>query len=200
MKLTEIESNLKNEYLKAKSGLNLISQIRGESQDDPHVLDIPNGTQLFSLISSYSAQTKAPLAEKFIAKKLHYNMVSASQGQGDFYDPVKGEYIELKVSFSNKGKNLNIRQIRPWQDVESYLLLYIDDFYQKDNVLFRLNKVQMLEEIKNHGSHTHGTHEANKLNRNHEFSITIPIDPKKALYNRWSSSYRDDELLNKIMG
>lgn len=200
MNLSEIKKKLEFTRDRSIAGLMLLEaeNISGDL-DGINILDMVDGSLFFQLISLYSAQSKAPLVEKFIASKFGYKLVSSSKGRGDFYDPVTDEYIELKASFTNKGKNLNIRQIRPWQDIHKYLLMYIDEDNPKDSVLFILNKQQMNEEIQLLGSHTHGTKEANKSNLNHEFSITIPVNADNLLYQRWYNNYSDVKALGTIL-
>ncbi len=139
------------------------------------------------VISSLSAQAKAPLVEDFIARKSGWERVPSSVGRGDFLTP-QGKYIELKVSFHNKEEKLNLRQIRLYQGVDEYLCIYLDDTgkLQENSACFVLSKEQMEEEVKQLGSFTHGTKAANKGNKNVEYSISIPMNNSS---HSWFSKY-----------
>lgn len=161
--------------------------------------EIDNGIVFYTLISSKNAQSKAPLSEKFIARKLGFSTISASLNSGDFTDGEK--YYELKNSFTNKGNNLNLRQIRLWQPVDYYICVFIDEYDVKNSKFFKLTKEQMANEVDLCGSATHGTSTANIENANVEYSITIPIfNLKNEKTKRWNENYISLELKETILG
>lgn len=126
------------------------------------------------LISSLLPQMKSPLVEKFLCKKMNYQLVPSSFNKGDAKDN-NNNYYEFKVSFTNKDEKLNIRQIRPWQNVDFYYCFYINENDIDKSVFFVLTKDERLKEIEKCGSYTHGTKEANESNQNKEISITIDV-------------------------
>lgn len=57
---------------------------------------------------------------------MNYQSVSASFNKGDAKDN-NDNYYEFKTSFTNKDEKLNIRQIRPWQNIDFYYCFYINE-------------------------------------------------------------------------
>lgn len=158
-----------------------------------------NGYLFYNSISSLTAQAKAPLGEKFLCYQLGYERVAANKNCGDAMDS-QGNFYEFKNSFTNKGNNLNIRQIRLWQPIDYYYCIYIDEDNLENSLFFVLTKQQMEEEVVLCGNYTHGTAEANKNNQNREYSITISIKNDNEKLNRWKEKYLSVELKNKILG
>lgn len=164
---------------------------------DLELLD--NGELYYYLTSSFSPQRKAPLGEKFLCHKLKLESVLPKEDRGDAKD-IYGNYYEFKCSFTNVNKSLNIRQIRPWQEVDFYYCFYINEEKIDDSMFFVLTKEEMLEEIKLCGSFTHGVTEINNKNTHCEYSITIPVystTNKKTI--RWKEKYLSKELKEEIL-
>lgn len=150
--------------------------------------DINSLEDFLQIISSLSTQAKAPLVEKFLAKRNSWKKLSPSQEKGDFIDK-DGNYIELKVSFHNKEEKLNLRQVRLYQNIDKYICYYFDDMekLQDNSKCFILSKEEMEQEVKSAGSFTHGTKRANQENKNVEYSITIPM---KDNTHPWLTKYQ----------
>lgn len=166
---------------------------------DKKVWECGNGYLFYNSISNLTAQSKAPLGEKFLCHQLGYKRISATKNSGDAIDNA-GNIYEFKNSFTNKGNNLNIRQIRLWQPIDYYYCIFIDEENLENSLFFILNKEQMAEEVALCGGYTHGTIEANKNNQNKEYSITIPVKGNNEKLNRWKEKYFSDELKNKVLG
>lgn len=158
-----------------------------------------NGELFYSSISNLTAQSKAPLGEKFLCYQLNYKRISANKNSGDAIDD-NGNIYEFKNSFTNKGNNLNIRQIRLWQPIDYYYCIYIDEEKIENSLFFVLNKEQMIEEVALCGGYTHGTIEANRNNQNKEYSITISVKGKNEKLDRWKEKYLSNELKRRILG
>ena len=159
---------------------------------------IRDGRLFFNSIRYQSAQSKAPQFESFLENKFGWKKIPASLDRGDFIRD--GEYVELKTSFSNKAMKLNIRQIRPWQKNDKYVCIFIDDANEHDkSVAFELTHDEMVQEIELLGGFTHGTKEANKKNKNNEYSITIDINSNNKDYQRWVDMYGIPEFLESIL-
>jgi uncharacterized CHY-type Zn-finger protein len=150
--------------------------------------------------ATLTAQAKAPLGEKFLCNLLGLRRISSREARGDATDG-NGTYYEFKNSFSNQKENLNIRQIRLWQEVDYYYCFYINEEELDRSVFFVLSKEQMIEEVALCGGFTHGTEGANAVNQHCEYSITIPIynnnNPKT---KRWKDKYLSTELKNRVLG
>lgn len=112
------------------------------------------------------------------------------QDRGDRRAP-NGDYLEWKGSFfTSSNKNLNLVQIRPWQNVN--YLFYCFDIRNLDKIimqLFYLTREQMENEMVAAGtiSSSHGTKKANINNANDEKSLRIKADDP--VYNRWVKDY-----------
>lgn len=157
---------------------------------EKNIFEVEDAYFFYNAISSQTAQSKAPLSEKFIANKMNWTIISPSQDRGDFYSEKEFGYIELKNSFTNKEEKLNIRQIRLWQEVDYYLCIYIDENNLNDSLFYFLTKKEMTEEVELIGGFTHGTVKANEKNENKEYSITISVkNLKNKNTQRWNEKY-----------
>lgn len=154
----------------------------------------------YTCTAGLTAQAKAPLGEKFLCNLLGYTRVSSREDCGDAVDK-NGNFYEFKNSFTNQQQNLNIRQIRLWQDVDYYYCFYINEEELEKSVFFVLTKEEMIEEVALCGGYTHGTVAANAVNEHNEYSITIPIyNDNNEKTKRWKEKYLSNELKNKILG
>ena len=154
----------------------------------------------YTSTASLTAQAKASLGERFLCNLLGYTRVSSREDRGDAVDK-EGMYYEFKNSFTNQRQNLNIRQIRLWQNVDYYYCFYINEEDLDKSVFFVLTKDEMIKEVALCGGYTHGTITANAVNEHNEYSITIPIyNDKNEKTKRWKEKYLSNELKNKILG
>lgn len=154
----------------------------------------------YTSTASLTAQAKAPLGERFLCNLLGYTRVSSREDRGDAVDK-EGIYYEFKNSFTNQRQNLNIRQIRLWQNVDYYYCFYINEEDLDKSVFFILTKDEMIKEVALCGGYTHGTITTNAVNEHNEYSITIPIyNDKNEKTKRWKEKYLSNELKNKILG
>lgn len=159
-----------------------------------------NAQLYYTSTSTLTAQAKAPLGEKFLCNLLGFRRVSAKEDRGDAVDE-QGNYYEFKNSFTNQAQNLNIRQIRLWQEVDYYYCFYINEQDLQESVFFVLTKEQMMDEVALCGGFTHGTIEANAVNQHNEYSITIPVyNDNNEKTKRWKSKYISNELKKRILG
>lgn len=200
MKLNEVKQ--KNEKVLSKAQKIQEFLINNPQEMEKEIYEVRDAFFFYTAISSQNVQSKAPLSEKFIANKMDWKRVKASEGRGDFLDSSENGYgyIELKNSFTNKEEKLNLRQIRLWQDVDYYLCIYIDEENLENSSVFLLTKEQMTKEVENMGGYTHGTVEANKDNKNKEYSITLPVKKEKNEHTvRWNNEYSSEELKLKII-
>jgi len=100
------------------------------------------------------------------------------------------EYIEFKGSIiTSSNKNLNLVQIRPWQDVNYIFYIYdIRDMSAPILRLLSLNKEQMSSEVIKCGvTSAHGTKTANSDNHNIELALRLEADSID--YIRWITNY-----------
>lgn len=174
--------------------------INGCENLDDDIVNCGNAELYYTATASLSAQQKAPMGERFLCKQLGLTQVSSRLDRGDAHDE-NGLYYEFKNSFTNIGENLNIRQIRLWQDVDFYYCIYINEKDLNKSLFFVLTKEEMEKEVELCGGYTHGTVGANAVNQHSEYSITIPIyrdsNPKT---KRWKENYLCEDLKNKVLG
>ena len=200
MLLSEIYDKNKKILQRAHQIQNLLQQAldQGASLDND-IIDCGDAYLYYTSTAELSAQAKAPLGEKFLCNLLGYTRVSPREDRGDAVDK-EGVYYEFKNSFTNQQQNLNIRQIRLWQNVDYYYCFYINEENLEKSIFFILTKEEMIKEVALCGGYTHGTVTANAVNEHHEYSITIPIyNDKNKITQRWKEKYLSNELKNKIL-
>lgn len=158
-------------------------------------------------MSQYNAQAKSRWIEQFISYNLGIELISASVGRGDGVKD--GEYYEFKTSTTNKGRNLNLRQIRLYQDIQYYICTYIDELHLSQSKTFKLTHDELEEELalingvdKNGDlrGFTHGTATSNRNNPVPEYSLTIPIKKSSTTLERWEEKFWYDELYDALTG
>ena len=180
---------IKQEYFKKIEKINLILNAIKNIEDDKDITDIFSNKIFYNLISEYSTQIKAPLSDKRLIKYFNLIPVSAKENRGDAKDK-ENLYYEFKTSFTNKGNNLNIRQIRLWQNIDYYYCFFINEDDVSQSLFFKLSHQEMKKEVELCGSATHGTKKANINNDNIEYSITVPVynlQNEKTI--RWRKNY-----------
>ena len=129
--------------------------------------------EFLAILSFKSAQFNAPAFERRLQLKGCRKLLPA-ENKGDFKLPMLDKEIELKMSFPNIGNNINITQIRLWQDCD-YIITYCD-YNNKNHKTYFITHEQMLNEIKKLGNACHGTKEANKENSKIEYGITLSLN------------------------
>lgn len=184
---TEIEAVLERAAAAQKSLKTL--------QDDARIDTVPSST-FFAMCSVLNAQRKAPLIERFVYSRLSLEKISASENCGDAVNRSSNTKYELKISTTNYSECINVRQIRLWQDVDYYLVAYIDELDVSSSYVFLLTHAEMEKEVNDHGSATHGTASANKRNDNIEYSLTIKIGSQ--MFHEWLTKYASDIIKKKL--
>ena len=137
---------------------------------------------LVSGFSGFTPQERTSFLEEFMCDEFGWKPVSSRLNRGDYID-ANGRYFELKCSASNKNNKIHILQIRPWQKIDYYIVMYFDLDAPDKSKMYVLTHDEMLEEVSHIGKPTHGTKAANAINGNIEYSIHLPID------NKWDGKY-----------
>lgn len=172
----------------------------GRITPETSIEDISEPKLFFNLLQDVSAQQKAPKIEKFIARKMGWEIVPSSEDRGDFVTP-EGKYIESKISTNNQAQQANMKQLRMWQNVDYYLCGYIDQSDLSKSVIYFLTKEQMLEQVERYGSVMHGTSSAVKENKNVEMAIAIKVYSTRSERSKlWNSNFVDDKLKYELLG
>lgn len=136
----------------------------------------------------FSPQKRTSFLEAKMKDMFSWTKVKPTEDRGDYID-CNDKYFELKCSSTNDNNTINILQIRPWQKVDYYRVVYFDLYEPKNSKAYILTKEQMFTEVKKIGSPTHGTKTANALNENIEYSIHLPLN------NEWDKLYLDKNYL-----
>lgn len=145
---------------------------------------------LFRCSAALTAQARGIIAERLVAHVTGSDAVCSSEGSGDIR--LDGRCTEVKASFTKT--KINIRQVRPWQDID-YVVLHVLVGNPKSCRAYRLTHDEMLQEVTNNGCASHGTKEAAAANANIEYSITISRGKRTStMFTRWEKDYRDTEL------
>lgn len=150
----------------------------------------------FFAITGYvrSAQCKSTDIEYFISRMMGWDEIAASENRGDA--KADGRFFELKTSTTNVRYGANFRQIRPWQKVDYYICSYVNEDDLSKSHCWKLTKKQMLSEIAERGTASHGTHDANETNGHVEYSISFQIDSDAC--DEWDRKYRYDDMYDKL--
>jgi hypothetical protein len=158
--------------------------------------DIEKGKDFFTSIAFLNAQSKSPKIEHFIRKKLQHNAVNSNTDQGD--GEKDGVYYEYKISTTNKNEKINALQIRLWQEIDFYLLGYIDEKQFENSRLYLIPHEDMKNLCNEYGTPTHGTEIANEANQNVEMSFRIEMKTENHLLTLFEKKYRAIDLENMI--
>ena len=156
---------------------------------------IDNSIQEISLVDTivisgcgmFSPQKRINFLEDKMRSAFSWKKIKASEEKGDYFDN-HGRNFELKCSATNDGNTINILQIRLWQPVDYYRVIYFDLDEPKNSKSYILPKDVMEAEVKKYGSPTHGTKNVNKDSKHVEYSLHIPIK------NEWDDLYLDQEF------
>ncbi|MDR3227083.1 MAG: hypothetical protein LBT56_05370, partial [Prevotellaceae bacterium] len=157
--------------------------------------DIENGKDFFTAIAFLNAQSKSSKIEQFIRKKLEHNTVK-TKDRGDGEKDRK--FYEYKISTTNKDKQINALQIRLWQEVDYYLLGYIDEQQFENSRLYLLPHDEMKKQCKLFNSATHGTEKANESNKTVEMSLRVKMKNDDALLLDFEKKFRAKDLEETI--
>lgn len=168
-----------------------------------NLVDIIESSQdIVKLCSMLTPQGKARELENLLAKTClnGADLISPSLDMGDAKD-ASGKLWELKTSTSNATDALNLRQIRPWQQVDFYLCSYINETNPQNSRFYVLTKQEMWEEVQLLGSPTHGLTSASAQDETVEWSVTIyPYSDSREATERWNEKYLSDDMRHAFLG
>lgn len=119
-------------------------------------------------------------------------VVPASLDRGDVVDGDGGHW-EVKASMvTATNRQVNVVQIRPWQDIVGYHVLVATDTFEL--VHLQLSKAQMAAELDLIGSNAHGTDLVAQANTHREYAIRFPWTPDdgESTAARWVARYAVD--------
>lgn len=198
MKIQEV-----NDYIaRQESILRILKTAVSDYDYNDDILDMPFSS-FCRVLRIFNAQKKSLIIEDYFNKRLSLHRISPSLNAGDASDkpvnnsgmlPTNAITTEYKFSTTNESKCLNLRQIRNWQDIDYYIIGYLDGDNPEESILLRLTKQEMQAEVDRLGSPTHGTKQSNANNVNIEYSITLKTssDEMKEWIKRYSYDKLDD--------
>lgn len=135
----------------------------------------------------FSPQKRTVFLEDRMKHMFSWKTVNPLDERGDYLD-TNNKHFELKCSSTNDSNTINVLQLRPWQDVDYYRIIYFDLNDSKKSKSYVLSRDEMLEEIKKYGQPTHGTKNANMVNNKIEYGFHLPIE------NEWDNKYLDNNF------
>ena len=160
------------------------------------VFDVPF-SDLAKIARFENAQRKGVLYQDYVIAKIGASPVHSSKDRGDYEKYEK--FGEIKISFTNKNDNLNVRQVRTYQNIDEYVVMFVNENYPDRSKVFRLDSEQMKKEVALIGNVMHGTKTAAKGNKNVEHGFHIPIyNPDNKSAKRWNSTYFSHDLFDTI--
>lgn len=193
------------EYTKHQT---LKQQIISQQKKDAD-LDLP-AAHFFLSMAYLSPQSYGARIQKYMAKRLGMYPVHVNKDQGDWTDS-QSRFFELKSSLiTDTNTAMNLVQIRTWQELDGYFALAVDlrgisaedenwKKFSKRAHAFYLRKEQMLYEcdiLK--AANAHGTKKATAANAHVELRLSINVDEKDPIFNRWCENYKiDNSFLSK---
>jgi hypothetical protein len=180
------KNDLKKSLERQEKARNLIERYEETSIDDIPLLDAIS----ISGSGTFSPQKRTGFIEDKMRRLFSWKKVKASEAKGDYIDK-DGKYFELKCSSTNDFNLINLLQIRPWQEVDYYRVIYFDLDEPRKSKSYILSKNEMIAEIEKYGAATHGTKNTNKSNGKIEYSIHLPIE------NEWDKQFLDEDFFKE---
>lgn len=166
-------------------------QEMGYSLDTPLEEFVTDSSNLFLFTSFVSAQKKAKTIENYIAAIIGGSTIPANDEHGDVIIDTPyvidnelfqvGDFIELKVSTTNDKQNINARQLRLWQDIDYYILGYVEEDNIEESLFYVLDHDDMVDICTDYAGSTHGTGAVAAQNEFVELSLTIPVYSNSAI-------------------
>lgn len=142
--------------------------------------------EFYKITSVLSSQSRSRLWEKYFIRKHNCRPVSRHEDRGDLERA--GSYYEFKASGFNLNNELNVVQIRLWQDCG-----YIVQSISADGaVTFVLTHDEMVDEVKRcKAASAHGTKRVTAVNVRNELRLDFPVGSDH--WKRWIRKYSTEE-------
>lgn len=182
--ITNYFSNLEHTLMRMERAKNVIFENKNKNLKDIPFCDIIT----MSGAGVFTPQKRTSFLEDKMISLFSWRKVKAKENKGDYIDS-NGKFFELKCSATNESQTINILQIRPWQNVDYYRIIFFDLDDSTKSKSYVLTKEEMLNEVSQIGCAIHGTKESNKDNQNIEYAIHLP------LLNEWDEKYIDNDFL-----
>lgn len=152
----------------------------------------------FRLLMVLSPQKRTSYIEKRLRLTFGWLTVDAKKERGDYIDP-ENKYFELKTSCPNSNNKILMGQVRIWQPVDYYLILYIDCYDLNNSQAFILDKDEMIEEALLHGTESHKTKASSEGDRRRELTLSINANKSSSDNMEWTKKYGKLDIIEKII-
>lgn len=158
-----------------------------------------------------NAQSTGATAERILGGFLGWNRLSSSENRGDFSYTSgnrRPTFVELKTSFANKDYILHPLQIRLYQELDYYVMIFATHDTNEMRV-YVLSHDEMEYEVQQIGTASHGTKTvADTHYESIEWSVTVhplsvttePKSKREVVSVRWENKYRNEDLELILLG
>ena len=137
----------------------------------------------YRITSLLTPQSRSPIWEKYFICKYGCRKVKRNENRGDLEK--NGRWYEYKASGFNQGNDMNIVQVRLWQNCD-YIIQSISD---SGAITFVLTHSQMVNETKLcNAASAHGTKQVTDVNQHNELRFTVSRDSEG--WTRWVQTYQ----------
>lgn len=153
--------------------------------DKDYIFTLPEPDRTVAFYAYFGANDRGTAWQKAIINDYWFlSHVPSSKRKGDICNS-NGAYIEIKVSYSDKGNNYSFWQCRPWEQTTGYLFKSIDRNDGWRHLNYFLTKNEFLYELSIYGNLdlTHGS----KKDLPGELTINSAVEWKKELTVRLKS-------------
>nr|DAT69606.1 MAG TPA: hypothetical protein [Caudoviricetes sp.]DAT69745.1 MAG TPA: hypothetical protein [Caudoviricetes sp.] len=188
MKISNIQKELNCRVSCLKD---ISSEIEKENIDD--TLGIKS-LFLLGKISAFmfTSQKRSSLLKKWIDNDLGLSSLPPSSNAGNSYNPQTNQNIRVVISFKDRNRQVKFRQIRPWQNIHKYIVVYIDPDNKENCRVFDIPSEVINVAAIECGTYCHGTTEDNlrneRIERSLNYSYRSPVLDKYRKHNlevRW---------------
>lgn len=164
--------------------LETVDIIKNVRKNKELIIDESNDEIFFLKCCLVNPQSYGALIQNRFININNGQKIKSSENKGNCI--IDNQYYEIKssISFNNC---FNIVQLRPWQNID-YYLIFVNISEDVSISVLRLNHLQMMEEIENHKQSAHGTMIANQNNQNIEYRMTIDDDLLLQFKNKYAIS------------
>jgi hypothetical protein len=137
--------------------------------------ELPFNKFLMYMKLYFTPQSYGIRIQNRIIKENGWNSIPSTLNRGDSIDK-DGKYNEIKISYLTPNDFYNLIQIRLYQNIDYYYLMFVDSEYNP--IYVTLTESQMKELVNKYGTAAHGTKNSILENKNIEYRITIPYNKK----------------------
>lgn len=166
--------------------LKTLREVKLKSSEDPKYGFDLKWDDFINIMQFLSPKSFGTRIQNRIIEKNMFVKENPSLDKGDFQ--ITGKHFEFKTTILTTSNRLaNFVSIRPYQDIEGYILLVIDtNSTPYKTFQFQLSKDQMKKELELlKANPSNGTKQSNLRNQNISFRFSIDLDTGNNNSIRW---------------